>query len=113
MRRKDLEPLYIEALAAHEFFRQLGYLSKDIYINLGDGKVAVQVREDEKKAEVMLAQETPTGFSDRWAEAVVWWNDEATEEERREIFENSLTRNDAAKIIAGLVSLNMHVIPGN
>ena len=113
MKRKDIQPLYIEALGAHEFFRQLGYLPENIFINLGRNQIAIQVKEDEKKADVVLAKEQPTDFADRWAEAVTWWNDEATEEERREIYEHSLTRNSAAKIIANLVALDMHVTPGN
>jgi len=104
------QPVLLEALAAHELFRTLGYSAADIYMNLADSGLEVLVKEGDISASVRVSKTCPSldSFSKEWRQAVRWWSKEAVESERQSIFESSNCRRDAVKIVANMIFLGMH-----
>jgi len=105
-----IPPFLLEVLAVHEFFRTLGYPAADIYLNLVGTRLGVLVKEGEKRAEVVIGEGCPSLEELRplWEEAVQWWNVEATEAERRVVFESSNCMQDAVQIRKHMLLLGLH-----
>ena len=88
----EMPRVLLDALAAHEGFRRLGFESKDIYLVLQDGRVFVMLRKDGKEFTWALGP-LPDGMDNNecrtlWEEAVCGWNGEWSDERRWEIWES-------------------------
>lgn len=98
-----------EALAAWEAYRQIGFVPAVIFTFLGEavnGKIAVcaGLSFDQENPHHVVVCGVPTEpieaaeFGDRWAERAKWWNETATEAERRAIYDRSWVRANLVEL---------------
>lgn len=117
MPRLDFHPAIKEALAVHECFRRLGYRSEEIYIfppghsNKDKKTIFVFIKwignPNSFSCEIDIPCDMPD-FLDRWQEAADWWNHKATEDERKEIYQNSKILKVSMDLI---IALRMNDFP--
>jgi len=71
-----LSPVVQELLALHEVFRRLGFLARDLYVEIYDNMVQFSLRIGSKEVEPAFVVDVSTDKTglDTWAEAVEWWN---------------------------------------
>jgi hypothetical protein len=102
----DLNPTIRSALALHEGMRRLGFAPADIYLRTVEamGKVAVTVIRGGREANILagpLNLPVPA-FLEEWTIATKWWNEEATEAQRSEIWQGSSALRGGLSIIIQL-----------
>lgn len=86
----DLHPSFRNALALHEGFRRLKFTPDEIFLCPMDGEIGVTVRRGDRRANFLAG---PWNAADEimgpWGAAVSWWNNEATREDRIEVWDSS------------------------
>ena len=114
----ELAPELREALGAHEVFRRLGFTSDEIYLRTHvEGLLLVTVRRDGLEANVLASpcELPPDRVLELWPAAVEWWNHDATDGQRRAIFESCRVRRGAASVVGELIATGFkigHLSPG-
>jgi hypothetical protein len=105
-RSKEVSEVIREALCLHEAFRRLGFPSEDIYV-LGPqaGRIGVAVQKTGKSFAVEVGQQchlSDEAFEKLWDRAVVWFNEEASEDELQEMWENSKVLKNSTLLVSEL-----------
>ena len=79
-----------ELLALHETFRRLKYPAKNLFVGVGGPVIQFIAKSNDKEFTINVADSSDApDIVDEWKRATIWWNKEATEEQRISIFENS------------------------
>jgi len=102
---KDLHPAIREALALHESFRTLSFSPDDIYFRPLADKVVVTIRRGGKEfnAEAGKHNLAIPELCRQWSAAATWWNKEATNDERMEIFHSSKAWAGKVGLVTALI----------
>lgn len=107
MKLTDLEPVLVEALAAHEHFRIFGYAPDEIFALLdGVGVLHVRLVRGGKHFTYTIGAYpfSRADFPPVWEAAIRCWNEDATDAERKAAFDNSHTRGQAVPLIAAMLA---------
>lgn len=111
MKITDLHPTVREALALHESFRWLSFIPDDIYVRPTVDKLFVVVRRGGKEfnAEAGALDMPINTFVTKWREAADWWNGEALEREREEIFRGSKVHAASVSFVTALLDHGFNI----
>lgn len=106
MKPEEFPKVITDSLAAHEGFRRLGFLPKDIYLIVNYGRVFVVLKQDGKEFSWLIGSlEKGTNymeFRELWNKAVEHWNGVWGEEECQRIFENGPVSNNSFDLLLAL-----------
>lgn len=117
MKLKDLQPSIKELLAIFEALRKLGFNSEDIFFTTHDGNIPCVVLKQGSK-EVALTTGIPfqdhgvTNFHNELTNAADIWNEQATDNERDQIFMNSKVFKNGIQLVLTLLNEKI-ILPSN
>ncbi len=109
-------PAIRELLAIHEIFRRLGFLPRDLYVDIfpnGCGHpppckgihAQFALRIGGNSTEPLFRIDINEDCSDvdaNWGSAATWWNTASTNEERIELYENTWARRSSMQLLMAL-----------
>lgn len=112
-----------DALAVHEAFRKLGFLSEEIFIHRAPEGLQVVLQAQDKEfvvdvwpriisaAEYLALLADEKSFRKKWKAAVRTWN-ECTDEERWSIWQDAPILDRSAELVAKMVLKGFRIAAG-
>lgn len=103
-----------ELLATHEALRRLKYPSASLFVVLNGPQVLVKVEHLEKEFIISIGvTDKPEEVGEEWQRAVDWWNAQASDNERSDIYQNSYIRTRATDLVMALRTRGMFPVKFN